>query len=387
MKPEGPGDGGLLVNNTGSVDQDRLRECLELAAAARGHTSPNPMVGALVVSVDGEVVGRGYHHRCGEPHAERMALAEAGAAADGGTLYVNIEPCCHHGRTPPCTDAVTAAGIKRVVACHADPDSRVAGHGFELLREAGLTVDVGLLAEDAIELNAGYLTVKSAGRLFVTGKAALSLDGRLATRLRQSQWISGPESRQYAHELRAAHDVVMVGVGTVLADDPRLTARIEDASRPRFRVVIDSALRTPAGARLFSTDSGGVVIVTTDAAPADARGELEAAGAQILVAETDPLGRVDLRDAMHKLTGLGVTTCLLEGGSALLTSAFDAGIIDRVVLFYAPMLIGGDEALPLWGGEGTAELGAAPRLRRLQYREFGPDRVVEGYLRLPPPFE
>ena len=262
----------------------------------------------------------------------------------------------------------------------------MAGRGFELLREAGLEVEVGLLDEDAIELNAGYLTVKSSGRLFVTGKAALSLDGRLATRLRQSQWITGPESRQYAHELRAAHDVVMVGVGTVLADDPRLTARIEDAARPRFRVVLDSALRTPADARLLRDDAGSVVIVTTDAAPATSRIALEAAGAQILVAEADHLDRVDLGDAMHKLTGLGVTTCLLEGGSALLTSAFDAGIIDRVVLFYAPMLIGGDDALPLWGGEGTAELGAAPRLRRPLYREFGPDRVIEGYLRLPPPF-
>jgi len=375
------------VKQSRDVDHKRLRECLELAASARGHTSPNPMVGALVVSGDGKVLGRGYHHRCGEQHAERIALEEAGDAARGGTLYVNIEPCCHHGRTPPCTDAVIASGIERVVACHLDPDSRVAGRGFAQLGEAGIQVDVGTLAEDAIELNAGYLMVKSTGRLFVTGKAALSLDGRLATRLRQSQWITGPESRHYAHELRATHDVVMVGVGTVLADDPRLTARIEEAARPRFRVVVDSTLRTPVDARIFGEEASPVVIVTTDAAPAAARIALEAAGAQILVAETDRLGRVDLPDAMHKLAGLEVSTCLLEGGSALLTSAFDAGIIDRVVLFYAPMLIGGDDALPLWGGEGTAELGAAPHLRRAQYREFGPDRVVEGYLRLPPPFE
>jgi len=375
------------VKNSSSADHDRLRECLELAAAARGHTSPNPMVGALVVSSDGEVVGRGYHRRCGEPHAERLALDEAAAAARGGTLYVNVEPCCHHGRTPPCTDAVVAAGITRVVACHTDPDGRVAGRGFERLREAGVEVTVGLLAEDAIELNAGYLTVKSAGRLLVTGKAALSLDGRLATRLRESQWISGTESRAYAHELRAAHDVVMVGVGTMLADDPRLTSRVEQAARPRFRVVVDSSLRTPVNARIFSEEGSAVVVVTTDDAPADKRKDLEAAGAQILVAEADRLGRVDLPDAMHKLTGLGVSTCLLEGGSELLTSAFDAGIIDRVVLFYAPVLIGGADALPLWGGEGTAELGAAPRLRRLRYREFGSDRVVEGYLRLPPPFD
>lgn len=366
-------------------DRERLAECLDLAAAARGHTSPNPMVGALVVAAGGEVVGRGYHRRCGEPHAERLALAEAGEGARGGTLYVNVEPCCHQGRTPPCTDAVIEAGIARVVACHVDPDDRVGGQGFELLREAGLCVDVGQLNEDAVALNAGYLTVKLAGRVSVTAKAALSLDGRLATRLRQSQWITGPESRAYAHEQRAAHDVVMVGVGTVLADDPRLTARIEDAARPRFRAIVDTHLRTPPGARLFTEGQGDVVMVTTDAAPRAARVGLEAAGAQILVAETDRLGRVDLRDAMHKFTGLGVSTCMIEGGSGLLTSAFDAGIIDRVVLFYASILIGGEDALPLWGGEGTAELGAAPRLLRPRYREFGQDRVVEGYLRLPHP--
>ncbi len=375
------------MNSSDSVDHDRLRECLQLAATARGHTSPNPMVGAVVVSTDGEVVGRGYHRRCGEPHAERLALTQAGAAASGGTLYVNIEPCCHHGRTPPCTEAVIAAGIERVVVSHLDPDRRVDGHGFEQLRDAGLDVRVGLLAEDAIELNAGYLTVKTAGRVSVTGKAALSLDGRMATRLRQSQWISGPDSRRYAHELRAEHDVVMVGVGTVLDDDPRLTARVEGGGRPRFRVVVDSTLRTPPDARMFSQGSDDIVIVTTDAAPPSARRALEAAGAQVLVAEADRVGRVDLGDAMHKLVGLGASTCLLEGGSALLTSAFDAGIIDRVVLFFAPVLIGGGDALPLWGGEGTAELGAAPRLRRRQYREFGSDRVIEGYLRLPPPFE
>jgi len=375
------------VNNANRVDQDRLRECLELAVAARGHTSPNPMVGCLVVSRDGDVVGRGYHRRCGGPHAERLALDEAGDRARGGTLYVNVEPCCHHGHTPPCTDAVIAAGIVRVVACHVDPDSRVAGGGFEQLREAGVEIDVGLLAEDATELNAGYLMVKSTGRVFVTGKAALSLDGRMGTRLRESQWISGPDSRHYAHELRAAHDVVMVGVGTVLADDPRLTARVEAGAGPRFRVVVDSMLRTPVDARLFSEAESEVVVMTTDVAPDDARQALEAVGAQILTVEADRRGRVDVCDAMRRLTGLGVSTCLLEGGSALLTSSFDAGIIDRVVLFYAPMLIGGDGALPLWGGEGTAELGAAPRLRRLQTREFGSDRVVEGYLRLPPPFE
>ena len=376
-----------MKRSSSIIDVERLRKCLKLAAAGRGSTSPNPMVGALVVSRSGEVVGRGYHSRCGESHAEILALAEATAAARGGTLYVNIEPCRHHGRTPPCTDAVIEAGIERVVACHLDPDRRVAGHGFEQLREAGIEVDVGTLAEDAIELNAGYLMVKSAGRLLVTGKAALSLDGRMATRLRQSQWITGSESRHYAHELRAAHDVVMVGVGTVLADDPRLTARNGEGVRPRFRVVVDSSLRTPAGARIFSEKASEVVVVTTEAAPAAAREALETVGARILVAEMDSRGRVDLRDTMRKLTGLGVSTCLLEGGSGLLTSAFDAGIIDRVVLFYAPMLIGGDDALPLWGGEGTAELGAAPRLRRLQYREFGSDRVVEGYLRLPLPVE
>ena len=367
------------------ADEQRLHECLDLAAEAKGQTSPNPMVGALVVDTDGNAVGRGYHRRCGEPHAERIALEAAGEAARGGTVYVNVEPCCHQGRTPPCTDAVIAAGVKRVVACHRDPDERVDGKGFEVLREAGIEVCSGGLEDAAVELNAGYLTVKLEGRVFVTGKAALSLDARLATRLGQSQWITGPESRRYAHELRAAHDVVMVGVDTVLADDPSLDARIEEAERPRYRAVVDSTLRTPAAARLFEVEQGSVVIVTTDAAPRERVTALESAGAHVLVAERDPHGRVDLQDAFHKLAGLGVSTCLVEGGGALLTSAFDAGIIDRVVLFHAPMLIGGQEAPSLWGGEGTAELGAAPRLKHPRYHEFGADRVIEGFLRLPRP--
>lgn len=366
-------------------DLDRLREALELAAEARGETSPNPMVGAVLVDPAGAIVGRGYHRRCGAPHAERVALEQAGEAARGGTLYVNVEPCCHHGRTPPCTEAIIAAGIRRVVACHRDPDERVDGGGFEQLRDAGIEVSVGGLAEDAAVLNAGYLTVKQTGRPLVRGKAAMSLDARLATRLRQSQWITGPESRAYAHELRSRHDAVVVGAGTLLADDARLTARIEGATRPRFRVVFDSTLRTPPDARLLEEQQGKVVIVTTDAAAGTRRRALQDAGAEVAVAESDLVGRVDVTDALRKLAGYGVSSCLLEGGSELLTSGFDAGIIDAVSLFYAPMLIGGDGSLPLWGGEGTAELGAAPRLLRARRFELGSDCVVEGYLRIPLP--
>ncbi|NKB87905.1 MAG: bifunctional diaminohydroxyphosphoribosylaminopyrimidine deaminase/5-amino-6-(5-phosphoribosylamino)uracil reductase RibD [Acidobacteria bacterium] len=374
-----------MASKITEADEQRLRECLDLAATAKGQTSPNPMVGALVVTRDGTVVGRGYHRRCGEPHAERHALEQAGQQARDATLYVNVEPCCHQGQTPPCTDAVIEAGVTRVVACHVDPDERVAGRGFAALEEAGIDVAAGGLVDDAVALNAGYLTVKTEGRVCVTGKAALSLDARLATRLRQSQWITGPESRQYAHEVRASHDVVMVGIGTVLADDPSLDARTGDATRPRYRAVVDTKLRTPPTAKVFEVEQGDVVIITTDAAPPARVTQLEDAGAQILVTGVDAHGRVDLREALRKLTGLGVSTCLVEGGGALLTTAFDAGIIDRVVLFYAPILIGGRAAPQLWGGEGTAELGAAPRLMRPEHRQFGADRVIEGYLRLPRP--
>lgn len=369
---------------TAAIDRRRLEACLELAARARGATSPNPMVGSLVVR-DGSVIGRGYHRSPGTDHAERLALAEAGEEARGATLYSNVEPCCHHGRTPPCVDVILEAGIARVVACMADPDPRVDGRGFEQLRQAGVEVDVGQLEERAAGLNEAYVCFKGRGRPMVLGKAALSLDGRMATRERDSQWITGPEARRRAHWLRAGSDAVLVGIGTVVADDPRLTARDVEGAGPRYRVVLDSRLRTPASARLFQEVGGRVLIFSTAAATEGAREPLERAGAEIEELDADDDGRVAWAAVLAALTRRDVMQLMVEGGSTVLTGALEAGIIDKLSLFYAPVLIGGTASLPLWGGDGVPDLGTAPRLSRVRQYRLGGDWAVEGYLHPPVP--
>lgn len=370
--------------NGGQGDEDRdahfLNLCIQLACRARGATSPNPMVGALVVR-DGEVVGSAWHHRAGEPHAERLALQQAGEAARGATLYSNMEPCCHHGRTPPCTEAILEAGVTRVVASIRDPDERVDGKGFSTLVEAGVEVVSGLHEEDATALNDGYLKVRRCGVPFVIAKAALSLDGRLATRTGSSQWITGEQARVMAHHLRAGSDAVMVGVGTVIADDPQLTARHGGGAGPRYRVVLDSHLRTPPAARVLQGEKGSCLVLTTAAAPTAARTRLADAGAEVLEIESNDGGRVCLHAALRKLAQLDVSTLMIEGGSELLTDAFELDIIDKVFLFFAPVLIGGGEALPLWGGQGAVDMDAAQRLRRIRHHQLGRDWAVEAYLR------
>ncbi len=364
-------------------ERDFLLEALELAARGRGATSPNPMVGAVLVR-DGRVVGRGYHRCPGSAHAERVALDEAGTAARGATLYTNMEPCAHHGRTPPCADALVDAGVARVVASLTDPDPRVNGRGFERLRAAGVQVEVGLCRERAAELNEAYLVAKRRGRPFVTAKAALSLDGRLATATGVSQWITGAEARRHAHLLRAGADAVLVGVGTVLADDPRLNARHGGGAGPRLRVVLDSELRTPPGARLLRQRQGEALIVTTARAAAEREQALVAAGARVVRVAAGDDGRPSLPAVLEVVARQGANGVLVEGGGTLLTAAFDAGIIDKVAFFFAPVLIGGAGAPSLWRGRGSADLVSAPRLQRPRCRQVGSDWLVEGYLQPPP---
>ena len=364
-------------------DRRYLEECLELAALARGATSPNPMVGAVVVR-DGEVVGRGFHRCPGDPHAERVALDNAGDRSRGATLYVNIEPCSHQGRTPPCVGGVLEAGIARVVACTLDPDPRVSGRGVAALREAGVEVTVGEMAHEAARLNESYLSYKIRGVPFVTAKAAISLDGRLATRERQSQWISGEIARQRTHELRAATDAIAVGIGTLLDDDPRLTARGTTSPGPRYRVVLDSHLRTPLHARLLDEQGGAALIFCGPEASQDAAGRLRERGAEVVRVERDA-GGLSWDAILSQLAAREVMSLLLEGGSGVLTSAFEAGIIGKLFLVYAPLLIGGSAALSLWDGEGVGELTAAPRLRHVRRFDLGDDWAVEGYLHAPEP--
>ena len=320
---------------------------------------------------DGRVVGEGWHRRAGGPHAETVALERAGGEARGATLYVTLEPCAHHGRTPPCADAVVAAGIERVVACHRDPDPRVAGRGFARLEAAGIRVETGARIAEAVELNLSYLVEKTRGRPALTLKWAASLDGRTATAAGESRWISGPEARRLALELRDEHDAVLVGSGTILADDPRLTRRLGRAPGPILRAVADRGLRTPPGARLF--DGTGAIVVYTERGGAKRAEALRERGAEVVrLASLEPAA------LLADLGRRGVQSVLLEGGGTLAAAFFESGAWDRVVAVTAPLLIGGATAPAPLGGRGVGDLAGAERLERVRVRRVGEDWVTTG---------
>ena len=352
-----------------------MHEALDLARRGAGTTSPNPMVGAVVVA-DEAIVGRGYHPRPGEPHAEVFALRDAGARALGATLYVTLEPCAHWGRTPPCTEAIIGAGIRRVVAAMLDPDQQVSGRGLHRLAEAGVATSVGVAERDALDLNEAYVKHRTLGLPWVTAKWAMTLDGRIATRSGDSRWISGAPSRALAHELRAASDAILVGIGTVLRDDPALTARGTAGARSPRRVILDSTLRVPLGARVLARDGTPVLVATTERADPEARRALEAAGVEVLAAGGAD-GRVDLRALLAHLARAGVMSLLVEGGSAVLGGFADAGLIDTVVAFVGPAIVGGPAPAPV-GGRGVERLAHAWRLGRIAVRQLGDDAVIEG---------
>ena len=329
------------------------------------------MVGAVLVR-DGQVVGQGYHHCIGGPHAEVEALRAAGDRARGACLFVTLEPCCHTGRTSPCTDAVLAAGVARVVVSHLDPDPRVQGMGVEQLRRAGVDVEVGDGADAAVRLNWRYLTSKILGRPGVTLKWAMSWDGKIATHSGESQWISSPTARRWALELREKHDALLVGSGTVDADDPRLDRRLGKAIGPNVRVVLDRRLRTSPRARLFHVE--GPVRIYTENRDADGRRRLEARGAKVvaLSAVEPTLILADLHDA-------GVQSLLVEGGGEIHGAFVSAGTFDRVNAVLAPLLIGGSGAPGPVSGGGVAKLAAAPRLEDVRVWKKGVDRVLSGF--------
>lgn len=328
---------------------------------------------------DGEVVGEGYHRRAGGPHAEVEALRQAGEKARGATLYVTLEPCSHHGRTPPCADAVVDAGVARVVACHRDPNPRVAGDGFQRLREAGIEVEWGsATGEDttraAVALNLPFLTSQLLERPAVTVKWAMSLDGRIATASGESQWISSPQGRRWALDLREEHDAIVVGSGTALADDPRLNRRLGKARGPILRVVMDRRLRLSPQARLFQVE--GEVVVYTESLDTASLRRLETAGATVV---NDLPGGVRPATVLADLHRRGVQSLLVEGGGGLLASFVEARLFDRVAVDCAPLLIGGAEAPGPLGGTGALSLTEAPRLDDFSLRRRGGDFILEGF--------
>jgi len=353
-----------------------MQRALEQAERGRGLTSPNPLVGAVVVR-DGRVVGEGAHLRAGGPHAEIAALQAAGEAARGATLYVTLEPCAHQGRTGPCAPAVARAGVRRVVVALTDPNPFVAGGGADLLRAAGIPVELGVLAPEAEHQNRAWLTAMRCRRPHVTLKAAATLDGRLADVHGTSRWITGEAARQRAHRLRAESDAVLVGVTTALRDDPALTVRLpEPWPREPYRIVLDTAARLGAQARMIhaGTPSRAIIAVGVQAAPARATA-LEAAGARVLRCPTRE-GRIDVVALLDQLFELEVRTVLVEGGGETHAAFVEAGLVDRVALFLAPLLLGGRGATGVVGGAGR-DLKAALRLAPLTVSPVGEDVLIE----------
>jgi diaminohydroxyphosphoribosylaminopyrimidine deaminase/5-amino-6-(5-phosphoribosylamino)uracil reductase len=354
-----------------------MRAALRLARRGLGRTAPNPPVGAVVVR-QGAVVGQGFHAAAGGPHAEVVALREAGARARGADIYVTLEPCAHQGRTPPCTTAIIDAGISRVFYAVADPDAKVAGRGDARLRQAGIVTQPGLLADQAATLYEAYFKHRKTGRPFGVLKLACTLDGKVAVGAGESEWITGERARAHVHRLRDTNDAVVVGVGTVLADNPRLTTR-RRGGRDALRVVADSCARTPADANVVSeTSDAGCLIATTKTAPRRRLEALRRAGAEVAILPSCG-GRVDLQALWRLLGRRGCLSAMVEGGPELAASAMAAGVIDKLLLFVAPKIVGGNEALPVVGGPGVRRVGDARTLDIRTVRRFGPDLLIEAY--------
>lgn len=361
--------------------QHYMEYALSLARLALGYTSPNPAVGAVIVK-DGRVVGMGYTQPAGSEHAEAVALRQAGDKACGATLYVTLEPCCHYGRTPPCTEAIIEAGVSEVHIALLDPNPVVSGRGVTRLNEHGIKTHIGMCQQQAYEINEAYIKHITTGLPFVVAKFAMSLDGKIATRTRHSKWITGEEARRYAHVLRHTVDAIMVGANTVILDNPRLTARGcggkggMKKAQP-VRLVVDSKGRIPVNARIF--EPPGEVLLAV-AAPFDSakKKEFVEAGAEVLELPAKE-GLVDIEELLRLLGKRGIVTVLVEGGGKLLGSLFDHHLVDKVLAFISPIIIGGCEAVTV-GGNGVDNVAKALRLNHVDIKSFGDDILVSGYL-------
>lgn len=365
-------------------DERFMRLALELAEKGKGLTSPNPCVGTVIVK-DGKVIGKGYHRKAGMPHAEIYALRQAGKNARGATLYVTLEPCRHYGRTPPCADAIISSGIKRIVAAMKDPNPLNNGRGFDVLRKNGIKVESGVLEAEARRLNEAFIKFITTKLPFVTVKIAQSIDGKIATYTGDSKWITSKEARVFSHRLRSEADAIMVGVKTIIKDDPFLSVRDEVKSgrlrKQPVKIILDSKLHTPTTARIFSKGSSGkVIIATTKRASKNKMEALKRKGAEISIVKSKD-GKVDIKSLLKVLGEKELTHILIEGGGETIASALEAKAVDKVYFFIAPKIIGGRQAPTSVEGLGADRINRVIKLRDVKYEEVGEDFLVEGYIR------
>ena len=365
------------------TDNFYMQKALDLAARFKGRTSPNPMVGAVIVKGN-KVIAEGWHRKAGTPHAEVVALKKAGPGAKGATLYVNLEPCCHmEKRTPPCTKAIIKSGIEKVVVAMIDPNPNVSGKGLKELRKAGIITGTGILKEKAQKLNEAFIKYISKKEPFVIPKIAQSLDGKTATAGGESKWITGPEARKKVHKLRNEVDAVLVGIGTVRKDNPSLDCRIRGGKNP-YRIVVDSRLQISLNAKVLKHNDGRTIIAATEKADKQKISALIKKGCKVLIIKTEAgksgSQRVDLKVLMKELVRLDITSVMIEGGSSINSSALSSKIVDKVMFFTAPKIIGGVDAVPSVGGKSPALLKNAIELKDIQATAFGRDILLEGYI-------
>lgn len=361
-----------------SKNRLHIRKALALAARGIGRTSPNPAVGAVIVR-NNRVIAADYHKKAGEPHAEALAIAKAGDDAKGATLYINLEPCCHTDKkTPPCTSSIIRSGIKKVVVSMLDPNPKVSGKGIEYLNNAGVETEVGVMEREANKLNEAFVKFITTNRPFVVLKIAQSMDGKIADAKGESKWITGEKARAHVHKLRNELDAVLVGIGTVIKDDPSLDCRLPRGRNP-YRIIVDSTLKISPKAKVLKYSDGKTIIAAMTSAKKEKINAIKKAGHHVLLVK----GRnkqVDLNDLAVKLGSMGISSIMIEGGSHIAASALAAGIVDKVIFFTAPKIMGGSCAVTSVEGGAPASLINAIKIRDLKTRRFGEDILIEGYV-------
>lgn len=357
-----------------------MKIALDLAKKGEGLTSPNPMVGAVIVK-EGKVVGTGFHKALGEAHAEVAAIDEAGASAKGATLYVTLEPCNHTGRTPPCTGKIVDANISRVVAAMKDPNPDVKGGGIDYLKQHGIDIVLGVCKDKAKKLNEAFIKYVGTKRPFVIIKCAATLDGRIATKTGDSRWVSGKESRAFVHRLRHAADAIMIGINTVKQDDPSLTTRLNDLKgHDPFRIILDTHLAISENAKVLRLNSASdTIIVTGNSISEKKKAQIENKRIRIIKSPVKD-GLIDLDSLMDRLGDFGITSVLIEGGSRVIAKALDEKIVDKIIFFYAPKIMGGDDGVPVCKGQGPDLMNDCIPVKDINVRRFGDDVMIEGYI-------